>query len=172
MLTRMTEGANWDQQPQRQSPLDHESLEFKVEPFEDIASEALPLAEAHFKELAPYKGDNPQPNWDWYFNLARQGILTCFTARYEGILVGYIVIFITTHMQFGHKHADAHMFWLDPAFRTGWNGIKFFRFMEDVLKEEKVQYINIEHTIHKDLSPLFKRLGYKPTFVIHSKELK
>jgi hypothetical protein len=156
--------------PQLLRPLAQEPLEFRLEQFAHIVSELPALIQQHWDELGLYKDQaNLEPDWDRYFDNARRGILHCFTARYEGVLVGYIAMLVDKHSQHGKLWADAHMFWLDKAFRTGWNGIKFFRFMEQVLKEEGVQFINIEHTIHFDLSNMFKYLGYKPKFITHTK---
>ena len=153
-----------------QKALVQESLEFRLEPFAQIADELPPLLQKHWDELKPYgEGVSLNPNWSWYFDFARANILHCFTARFENILVGYIAMLVVKNSQHGRMQGDAHLFWLDPAFRTGWNAIKFFRFMETVLKEEGVQFINVEHIIHSNLGPMFKYLKYKPKFVIHSK---
>lgn len=147
-----------------------EPLEFKVERFSHVARELPALLRDHWNEVSPYRHKaSLKPNWDRYFELDRLGVLFGFTARYETMLVGYLAFIITNNLYHQEKIADGHVLYMVPAFRTGWNAVKFLRFAEEVLEEEKIKFVNLECTDEFDLSPIFKYLGYKPTFKTYVK---
>ena len=149
-----------------------EPLEFRIERFPHVAKELPELFKAHWNEVSPYRHKaSLKPNFDQYFSLDRMGALWGFTARYESVLVGYLAFIVANNMYHQEKTADGNVFYMMPAFRSGWNAVKFLKFAEQVLKEEKVKFVNLECTVDFDLSPIFKYLGYKPTFTTHIKYL-
>jgi len=159
--------------------LDPGQLEFQFEPFARIVKELVPLIEQASKEMKFFKDGEPlEPNWSRYFELANYGVLHILTARFDGLLVGILVMFCGPHMySVSTLIAESKLIYLDKAFRTGWNGLKMFRVMEAGMEKLKVQHIILDgleeffNDNGRTLKVLFTRLGYKPRGFIYSKRL-
>src|ERR1700679_152230 len=94
-------------------------LEFQFEPFAAIAKELVPLIEQASKEMEFFKdGELLEPNWSKYFELANYGVLHILTARFDGLLVGILVMFCGPHMySVSTLIAESKLIYLDKAFR-------------------------------------------------------
>ena len=108
-----------------------------------------------------------------YAALEQAGILHLVTARTEGKLIGYFLMFVTPN---AHYHGAGlmgftDMFYLRPEFRRGNTGMKMFAFMEQTLRDKGVVKLYTSHKLHRDRGPMLKALGYKPTDMVYSKVL-
>ena len=67
------------------------------------------------------------------------------------------------------------MYWVDPAYRLGWLGVKLFRENEAFLKKAGVKKITVGEKCHfhndfgRQVNVIFKRLGYVPEDMIYGK---
>lgn len=152
-------------------------ITFQRERLPAIAAELPALFEQHHKELAV--GRYPlSPDWDRYFDLDLVGILHVLTVRDGALLAGYVFNLIGPHL---HKkttrwcHVD--MYWLHPGYRSGWLGYKMLRANESMAKGAGAAKISIAEKCHfhnafgRQVSALFRRLGYEPEDVIYGKGL-
>lgn len=132
----------------------------------------------HWREIALNQDKVPlEPNWDGYLKLDVGGILRVLTVRANGLLVGYHFVLVFPHLHYASTlSAQTDIFWLDPAYRTGWTGYKLLKLVRDTLKENgvKLHAINIKLHVEAErgtLAVLFKRLGYKSIETVFSQFL-
>lgn len=134
---------------------------FQRERAHELWDEAFPLFRQHSAEQEHDQTIPLDPDIERY-NLAEEvGLLRCFTARMDGVLIGYGVFGVC--MSLRHRtllEATQDSLYLIPNFRKGRIGIQFIRFMEAELKAEGVIVIR-QHT-HPDtpLDGLLPKMGY------------
>ena len=109
---------------------------FHVEQLKDCASEAMPLIEAHWQEIALHQ-DTIQlnPNWPQYFRLEEEGKLHVYTAREDDKLVGYFVMIVVPHLHYSdHSFAHNDVIYVDPAYRKGFTAWRLIKFATEQLE--------------------------------------
>lgn len=171
MLTRTPPEARLPRPSRRSGPA---APEFAWERFNAIAHELPPLFLEHWREasLEKYPLD---PNWDLYYAWDIQGVLRCLTVRHKGALVGYLFMLLSAHVD--HKttlYAQAEKFWIDPAFRQGWTGVKLFKEAMRMATEWKAREFAVPvelHVMDGRLATMLQRLGFRPVETIHSRKL-
>jgi len=173
-------------------------LTFQWEQFADISRELPPLFHRHWRALALDQDFVPlDPDWDSYFQLALRGVLHVLTARAvvpAGMadtcgsvvpathratarppLVGYVFNLIGGHQHYAStRFAHTEMFWLDPAYRKGWQPVRML--LENIagLKARGVEVAVVNIKLHfKDarVGRLLARLGYTATDIVMRKVL-
>lgn len=164
--------------PQRPSPSAHAppKLTFAWERFGLIVKELPPLFKRHWQEIALNKDKvSLDPHWERYFDYDIADILNVLTVRANGALVGYLFVLVNQHLHYASTlYAQTDIFWLEPAYRQGFVGLRMFREMERHLKSRGVKVIHAVVKLHFEagrgtLGPLFKRLGYGPVETVWSK---
>jgi GNAT superfamily N-acetyltransferase len=105
-----------------------------------------------------------------YYALQEQGKLKIFTARDEGVLVGYFVVFVSPHIHYkDHLFAKNDLIYLAPSHRKGFTGIKLIKFAEGCLKEDGVSVLVVNTKNHKPFHKLMSFLGFTSEDVEYSK---
>ena len=118
-----------------------------------------------------------EPAWDRYFDMALVRQLHCLTVRDNGVLVGYLFVVVCPHLHYASTlWAQTDLFWLDPAYRSGFTGVRMFKEMEKKLREFKVKVVYINAKLHFEsdrgtIGKIFERLGYKAVEIAYSKYL-
>ncbi len=134
------------------------------------------LFRQHWEEIALNKDAIPlDPHWDRYFEYDLLDVLNVLTVRANGVLVGYLFVLVFPHL---HYHsttwAQTDIFWLDPAYREGWAGVRMFREMETHVKARGAKVVKVIVKLFFEaergtLGKLLKRLGYTNDETIWSK---
>lgn len=144
----------------------------QLESFEERLEELKVLLPLHYQELAMDQDRVPlSPSYNVYIGHERDGQLIFMTLREAGKLVGYFIGFISSGLHY-NTCLDCRMdiFYVHPSIRgTALPGLKLFRAVEKELKRRGVQRWYVGAKLKHDASPLFKRLGFKPIEVYHSK---
>lgn len=155
-------------QPQRRSVPAQRELKYQWERLADIAREAAPLVQQHWREVALFQDKlDLDPDWDRWLQLEAAGVLHILTARKDGLLAGFVFSYILPSMLYaGKRWATTEGFWLDPIWREGINGIRLFRENEAGLRERGVNGHTIEIMSHIEaergtVGIILKRLGYQ-----------
>jgi hypothetical protein len=97
------------------------------------------------------------------------------TVRDGTRLVGYAFMLVQRHLHYcSTLWAVSDMFWLEPDYRFGWDGVRMFKQVERGMRELGVKVIVLNYKFHFQsdrgrLDRLFHRLGYSPTEIIVSK---
>ena len=148
------------------------SLTCQLERWKDIRDEICPLYIEHWKEMgltgAELLLDHPK-----YLAMDNEGTLLVVTARDQGKLVGYFVNFLCRHPHYDLLTAAMDVYYLDPRYRRGTNGLKLFSEMEKECKKRKVGLMLA--TARMDRSPgaksIFSMLGWKSTRLVFEKKV-
>lgn len=144
---------------------------YQVEQYPDIIEEMKGLFDAHWAEIASDRDAiKLNPKYDSYMNMHLAGLLHMVTARENGVMVGYLVSFVNTHLHYADcltAHWD--IYYISPSHRKGMVGIKLFTFSEKALIERGVQKIYAHTKIKNDIGTLLERLGYSPCERIYTK---
>jgi GNAT superfamily N-acetyltransferase len=135
--------------------------------------EALPLLEAHWREIASWDDIPLQPDYDRYVQAEARGQLCIVTARVEGRLVGYAVFFVATNGHYsGSLQAVQDILYVDRSRRGAMVGIRLVAAAERILAARGVQvvYHHVKRK-HPLLGELLARKGYEAVETIYAKRL-
>lgn len=148
-------------------------ITYQQESLVTTKEDARPLLEKHWEEIALNKDTiKLNPDWDAYADLEDAGILKIFTARSDGNLIGYFVVFVRSHIHYkDNLFAYNDILYLDKDYRKGFTGSKLIKFAEKCLKEDGVSVIVVNTKRHKPFDVLLSWLGYKHIENIYSKVL-
>ena len=148
-------------------------IKYQQESLVTVKEDARPLLEKHWEEIALNKDKiKLNPDWDIYADLEDAGVLKIFTARSDGKLVGYFVVFVKAHIHYkDHLFAYNDILFLSREYRKGYTGAKLIKFAEKCLKEDGVSVVVVNTKRHKPSDVLLKWLGYKHIENIYSKVL-
>lgn len=149
------------------------TVEYRQETLAQAWPDAEPLFELHYQELTFGKEKiRLAPDTGRYEALERDGGLVIYTARDDGVLIGYAAFFLIG----GHAHyrfnpmAINDVFYLDPGRREDvWLGYRFLRFIDRQLVEYGIDAVKFHVKFKRDFGPMLSRLGYEPEEVVWSK---
>jgi len=144
-------------------------IKFNIEKWDGFYKDAYPLMKANSEEInifnAPLEIDV-----EIYEALEEIGHLKCFTARENGVLVGYAVFTVSGHINYTSKLiASQIVIYVKPEFRT--LGIRLIKHTEVELKKLGAQIIVQGAPVISRLGVVLERLGYKELETLYSKEI-
>ena len=160
-------------------------LTFQRERAHELLDEARPLYEAHYEEIAFYKDIPLIVNETAYMQAEEAGALRCFTARYNGELVGYVVYTVKHNPRYSTSlQALQDILFVDKTKRGALIGKRLIEFSYERLKSEGVQLV-IQHCKvspeikallsemqdRKDVGRLFELLGHDLIDFLYAKRL-
>lgn len=144
----------------------------QLESFEERLEELQVLLPEHYKELAMDQDRVPlSPSYDIYIENEQAGRLVFMTLRENGVMLGYFIGFLAPGLHYNTCFTcKMDIFYIHPSIRgSGLPGVKLFRAVEKELKLRGVQRWYVGSKMKADAGPLFKRLGFEPIEVYHSK---
>ena len=138
-------------------------MDFAHEAYANVKDEIKPLLEQHWKEIALHQDEiKLEPNWNAYAQMASVGSLRVYTARKNGELVGYFVVFVMPSLHYRRfMFANNDILFLKKSERKGTAGIKLIKFAVESLQAENVKLINVNVKKKQDFGPLLERLGFE-----------
>ena len=144
---------------------------YKQEFLHSIQEEIQYLLELHWKEIALNQEKiKLNPDWDAYRTLEDKGALKIFTARQDGLLVGYLVVVCQTNLHYkDHVFASNVVIYLHPDHRKGLTGVKLIKFAEKCLREDGVSVFAINTKVHRPFDKVLEFLGFGLIERIYSK---
>lgn len=147
-------------------------LTFQRERAHELLDEARPLFEAHYAEIAHYQDIPLDINEAAYMHLEESGLLRCFTARYNGDLVGYCVFLVRQNLRYSSSiQANQDILFVDKSRRGALIGKRLLAFCEERLKAEGVQVVYQHAKINSTVGPFFEAVGYEAIDMIYGKRL-
>jgi GNAT superfamily N-acetyltransferase len=156
----------------------YRGVSFQEERFSWLRYEAEELFLQHYREASADLSVPLDVNWALYEKLEQAGIEACVVARKNAVPIGYAVYFIAPHAHYAYTIAEADVFFIDPAHRSGWLGVRLFRVAEKLLAEKGVGEIHNRVKLHvkpgrggRDLGVLFRFLGYRPIEMDYRKRI-
>ena len=147
-------------------------LTFQRERPHELLVEARPLFEAHYLEVAHYQDIPLDINEDAYRQCEEAGLLRCFTARYNGDLVGYCVFMVRPNLRYSTSiQAVQDILFVDKTKRGALIGKRLIDFCEQRLKAEGVQVVYQHAKITSTVGRFFEAVGYTLIDGIYGKRL-
>lgn len=146
-------------------------MQISEETWASFASEALPLMAKHHKELAvasrkgKFEIDEEQA-----LALEAAGALVILTARESGILIGYLIWFLSFDLECkGQLDATQGPWFVKQEWRNSRAGVKLFNESLERLRAKGVKNVFAHHWSKSPaLGPLFARKGGEPLEVVYS----
>lgn len=145
-------------------------VSFHVEPWSACVEEMRGLWLEHWREVALDQDIVPlDMDVRRYVEAEAAGRLHLVTARRDGVLIGYFVAFVQTHLHYASTiFATCDLFYLRPEFRSGWRGVTLFRVAERTLRERGAVILQAATKVHVspvtgrtlDIGPILERLGW------------
>jgi hypothetical protein len=134
-----------------------------------LMAELQPLLDAHHEEV-PQLGLPIDPDFTLYKSMADKNMLRIFTARIEGLLVGYQVFGVMKHPHRKYSfEAIQQLLYLDPECRKGWTAIRFLRYCWQALEDEGVRVIHQQIDAHHPFGKIFERYGFVLTDLTYAR---
>lgn len=115
-------------------------LSYGVEPWSRYRRDATALWAAHYQEFAPFHHYRLKfgPHEARYEQLDAEGKLQIIVARCGGAMVGYALVVIQRHPHYDTICGFEDSYWIAPAFRRGWNGVRLIRRSREELAKRGV----------------------------------
>lgn len=143
-----------------------------------ISKDLLPLFRQHWQETSQFAESHAlDPAWGKLFQYDLLGLLRVFTARCDGLLVGYVFLFLSPSLN-SETILLAHIerIYIAPEHRAGWLGVHLFKGAEAMAREVHAASIHVavkpaNAGDKKDLGVILRRLGYKIAEVTYAKVL-
>lgn len=140
--------------------------------------ELPPLFHEHWLEVGLHRKQIPlDPDWKRYQDMDAGGQLHMITVRDEGILVGYYLAIVWTHLHYKtSKTAWSDLLFILPGYRATGRGMvntgyELLKYMETSLKSAGVQRTYLMTKAHLPINILMKRLKYRLIERVFSKLL-
>lgn len=145
---------------------------FQRESARALWPEIMPLLQTHWREIAHYQDIPLDPDVDQYNAADDAGMLRCFTARVDGVLVGYAIYFVRSNMHYrSSKQAVQDVLFLLPEYRKSRIGIELIKHCDEQLRGEGVQAVYQHVKQSHNFGPLLERLGYELVDLIYARRL-
>ncbi len=133
----------------------------------------MPLLEAHWSELCTdeYKDIlKLDPDWEVYASMQDMGRLRIYTARRDGVLIGYWCFFLNNHPHYRTvKVASGDVLYVSPSQRG--IGREFIPWCAEQLKAEGVNFVSCYMKAKKSFGVLMERLGWSLVELDYMKRL-
>ena len=122
--------------------------------------EITPLAELEWEESG-HPTETLVIDWDAYFALEEAGRLKFFTARKEGLLIGYFVVLITSPLTTkGSLIGVYDAVYVHKDYRKSTVARRMFNFVEGCMKEDGVYRVLASSSSKNPIGSFLDRLGY------------
>lgn len=128
---------------------------------DQLLDEAMPLLQAHWKEIAHYQDIPLSPDRPMYLAAEATGLIRCFTVRRPtGLLIGYATFFVKAHPHFTTSlQAVQDILFMHPDWRG--HGMKFLLWCDEQLQGEEVQVVYHSVNAQHDFGKMLIRAGYQ-----------
>lgn len=132
------------------------------ENLEGVRADLEQLLTQHGRDVALFKDEPRQPDWDKYATAEGMGRLRIFTARVAGELIGSCAFLLTRNLHYKSSlQAAQEVFVLAPEHRTGPIAAHLTLFADRQLRDEGVQAVYRRASQHLDMGPPLERLGHE-----------
>lgn len=133
--------------------------------------EIAPLAELEWEESG-HPTQSLAIDWDAYFNLEDSGNLKFFTARKDGVLIGYFIVIVTMPLTSkGELIGYYDAVYVHKDHRKSSVGKRLFSFVEGCMKEDGVYRVIASSSKKNPIGNFLNRLGYSEVETKYEKVL-
>lgn len=134
---------------------------YAVEKLSDCWHEMIGIAAQHWQETMSWQHGKQafNPSFDRYNQYDQAGWFVMFTARDEGVMVGYGMMYLTPSMHTQRFIATEDTIFLLPPYRKGRNGLRFYEFVEREMTRRGAVEIMVTAKPNTPASRLLEHLG-------------
>ena len=137
-----------------------------------LIAEMTPLLMAHKDEICLYEDFVFNPDWDLYKYLESNNTLRIFTARENGVLIGYAGYSVEHNLHYSDVlHASQDVLYLKPDRRGAMVGVKLIKYADEQLAQMGVKLVSHHVKVNNDFGPLLERMGYNLAEKIYERRL-
>jgi GNAT superfamily N-acetyltransferase len=131
------------------------------------------LLTEHWLEISHYPDILLEVDWPAYEAAEANGKFRVFTARIDGVIVGYATFFVNRNPHYKSSlQAVQDILFLSPPYRGSTLGYRLIAFAHKALKAEGCQCeYHHQKIAHPALGRLLKKMGYEPIEIIWAKRL-
>ena len=148
------------------------NLEFKEETVADCWDEFPELGRLHREEVRG-ADDDSWPSQDWYIARNEDEDLKLFTARSNGVLVGYCVMMMGGDVKRSEELcATQDVLFLHADHRAGLAGVRFIKYVENQMAEAGVGWLYQSATPGNNFGKILERIGYSQSTITYAKNLQ
>lgn len=151
-------------------------LTAQVEDWNGGPADLRSLIPLHYEDLSLHKGRGfpLSPQWGVYGAKDTVGGLTYCTLRRDGLLIGYIIIFLAPGLHYDTCLTGmTDIFFISPGERGGTGALKLFSCAEREMKRRKCKLWIVGSKVHKPASErLLKAKGFEPADLLWHKWLE
>lgn len=139
----------------------------------DVYDEMAPLFARHYLEIAHYQDIPLDPDRSAYENAEDAGNLRVYTARRNGVLIGYAVYFVRANIHYRSSvQAAQDILFIAPEHRRSRVGLELVKYCDAQLALDGVQVVYQHVKIaHDNLGALIEHVGYERIEYIYGKRL-
>jgi len=128
------------------------------------------LATREYDEVGQKDLDHLNIDWKRYCELDTNGKLATFIAKRDGVIVGYAVFIVQTHIHYcGALVAANSAVYIVPEARVGRVAIKLLRYAQIGLAAQGVKKIYYHVKRERDFGRLLEHLGYRDAERMYAK---
>lgn len=146
------------------------AVTFASERVAAVWPEIYPLFEKHWEEIGEYKDIPLNPDFEAYKKLDEIGMMRVYTAREDGVLVGYCVFFVNPNLHYKNTTQALQDVMFIKKERRGF-GKKFMEWSDEQLRGEGVDVIHRYMSTDNNFGVLLERIGYEFKALIYSRRL-
>jgi GNAT superfamily N-acetyltransferase len=156
-----------------QPPPDTIDVAIAKESWFAVVDELKPILHEHWEELALYSDIPLDPEYELYETLETTGMLSFYSVRRSGELVGYAIFFVRRSPHYRTVlWAISDIILIRKPFRNFGVGNKLFDFFEDDLRQQGAKVVHVmTKASHPELAALARKRGYMHSETNFSKRL-
>lgn len=154
-------------------------IQFGIERLQPIWAQIYAIADMHWQETEMYRHGQPfAPDAYRYFQfndmpgIGHLPFFTMFTARDEGVLVGYAGMYLTRSMHSQVPIAYEDTWFLIPEYRKGRNALAFYKYVEAECQKAGIVEIGMTAKLTNGAGRILEYLGYSFTSKQYTKHLE
>tara|TARA_R100001198_G_scaffold95706_2_gene82591 strand:+ start:48 stop:494 length:447 start_codon:yes stop_codon:yes gene_type:complete len=141
--------------------------------------EVLSLCEREVEPLALLEWDESGSDtrglnidWESYFILEQQGKLKFFTARKEGLMIGYFLVVVVAPLTTkGELMGLYDAVYVHKDYRKSTVGKRLFKFVETCIKDDGISKVIASSSNKNPIGNFLSRMGYREVETKYEKEL-
>lgn len=139
---------------------------------EALLDAAMPLVEAHYREIAHYADIPLSVDTKLYAQAGAQGMCRVFLFLEEAAMQGYAVFFVKLNMHYATSlQAVQDVLYLAPKWRGQMLGARFIDWCDEQLRKAGVQVVYQHVKDAHDFGATLERLGYERVETIWARRL-
>lgn len=147
-------------------------MNFAIEKLQDCWDEIMVLANQHWNETQNFRHDEGfAPKFARYKQQEDWGSYIQFTARDEGVLVGYAGVYVVPSMHSQRLICTEDTWYIEPGHRKGLAAIRFFKFMENECRKRGVYSITLTAPESTKAETIHRFMGYRKVASVSYKRL-